>query len=315
MTTVTNYGFAWDKSNADRYVLFFADLGPYLTEDNGQTFRTLRAPRGPENAFSTVSGAISPTQPNTMITASGSWDVQKILITRNAGALSPTWESVPGTQNAFYGAIVFHPTNGNIAYAGKYRFNKMETENRFEELPRWIHAMYPGNGNIVYSVDYATEYTRVWKSVDGGFTWTNPYPDVPYPSINILNRHITIAPNDSDKIFIPIRTIGLVVLTKTGYSLRNQAHGLTKSDLPYSSVDTSRVAVDPRNPNLIYTAYDLNFIGQSNGIFRSTDGGNTWTKILFNLGDRFPVEGMSVNPHNGYIYIGGKAGSMRMAPP
>ncbi|HEV3153969.1 MAG TPA: hypothetical protein VGZ02_09215 [Candidatus Baltobacteraceae bacterium] len=62
---------------------------------------------------------------------------------------------------------------------------------------------------------------------------------------------------------------------------------------------TASLAVDPRNPNIVYAA-SLGHAFKPNsarGLFKTTDGGKTWSRILF-VDDRTGANSVSMDPHN-----------------
>ncbi|MBE7445003.1 MAG: hypothetical protein HS132_07050 [Planctomycetia bacterium] len=77
----------------------------------------------------------------------------------------------------------------------------------------------------------------------------------------------------------------------------------------FGSVNTGNVAVDPVSPNVVYAGSYAAAKGQSNGVFRSTDYGMTWTNVSGNLGSAFNCPTLQVNPYTRYVYAGGFHGT------
>ena len=121
----------------------------------------------------------------------------------------------------------------------------------------------------------------VWKTTDAGRTWNPIFDDQPTGSIGV----IAVAPSNPDVIYV------------------GSGEGLHRPDLStgngvYKSVDGGgtwahlgltdaqqipNLAVDPRNPDRVFIAalghpYGPN---EERGIFRSTDGGRTFQKVLY----------------------------------
>lgn len=79
-----------------------------------------------------------------------------------------------------------------------------------------------------------------------------------------------------------------------------------------SSVTCGGLAVDPSNPNIIYYGTgELNFSLDSyygDGVFKSTDGGTTWTKIATTAVGRY-ISQIAINPQNtNIVYLSGSNG-------
>jgi photosystem II stability/assembly factor-like uncharacterized protein len=120
----------------------------------------------------------------------------------------------------------------------------------------------------------------VWKTTDAGLTWNPVFDGQPIASIGAVE----VAPSNPN-----------VVYAGTGESDIRSA--LSSGDGVYKSSDggktwkniglretrqISRIVVDPRNPDVVYVgalghAYGPN---SERGVFKSTDGGTTWTHIL-----------------------------------
>ncbi len=122
----------------------------------------------------------------------------------------------------------------------------------------------------------------VWKTENAGRTWF-PISDqgIPIGSIGA----IAVAPSNPNIIYVgtgeaDIRSqhsygIGMYKSTDAGKTWTHIGLEATRQ--------IGRVAVDPANPNRVYVAalghvYDAN---PDRGVYRSTDGGATWKKVLF----------------------------------
>ncbi len=141
----------------------------------------------------------------------------------------------------------------------------------------------------------------VWKTENAGRTW-QPISDrgIPIGSIGA----IAVAPSNPDIVYVgtgepSIRSqhsygIGMFKSTDAG---RTWTHiGLEGTS------QIGRVAVDPANPNRVYVAA-LGHVYEANpdrGVYRSTDGGATWKKVLFNSKDPNNVGAidLAIDPKN-----------------
>jgi photosystem II stability/assembly factor-like uncharacterized protein len=121
----------------------------------------------------------------------------------------------------------------------------------------------------------------VWKTDDFGRTWKPIFDDQPTGSIGT----IAIAPSDPNTIYVG-----------SGEGL--QRPDLSTGDGMYKSTDGGKtwrhlglrdgqqipaILVDPRNPNRLFVAVLGHPYGPNSerGVFRSTDGGLTWQKVLY----------------------------------
>jgi photosystem II stability/assembly factor-like uncharacterized protein len=136
----------------------------------------------------------------------------------------------------------------------------------------------PGQPNVFYM---GQVNGGVWKSNDYGRTWNPIFDDQATQSIGA----IAVAPSDPRIVYVA-----------TGEGL--QRPDLSVGDGIYRSDDAGKtwvhlglrdgqqipaLAVDPRDPNRLFAAilghpYGAN---EERGIFRSTDGGQTWQKVLY----------------------------------
>ena len=122
----------------------------------------------------------------------------------------------------------------------------------------------------------------VWKTTDGGQNWLC-VSDSTFESASV--GAITVAPSDPNIVYVgmgeaEIRSNitygdGVYKSTDGGKSWRHS--GLKQADA------IGNIEVHPQNPNLLYAAALGNPFAPNpdRGVFRSTDGGASWTKILF----------------------------------
>jgi len=135
-----------------------------------------------------------------------------------------------------------------------------------------------GQPNVYY---FGAVGGGVWKSTNGGVTWEPIFDGQPISSIGA----IAAAPSNPDVIYVGTGEAdfrsnltygnGVYKSTDAGHTWKNI--GLK------ASRHISRIAIDPKNPNVVFVAAMGSAYGPGaeRGVFRSTDGGATWQKILF----------------------------------
>jgi photosystem II stability/assembly factor-like uncharacterized protein len=121
----------------------------------------------------------------------------------------------------------------------------------------------------------------VWRTGNAGVTWDPLFDDQPIGSIGAL----AVAPSDPNVIYVgtgeaSLRsdiTYGAGVYKSTDGGAHWHALGLADTR------HIGRVLVDPRNPDVVLVAALGHAYGPNveRGVFRSTDGGRTWTKVLY----------------------------------
>ena len=142
----------------------------------------------------------------------------------------------------------------------------------------------------------------VWKTTDAGVTWASVWKGQPVGSIGA----IALAPSDPSVIYVG-----------TGESdIRSD---LASGDGVYKSIDAgrtwkkiglddtrqvSRIVVHPQDPNIVFVAALGHAYGpnEERGVFRSTDGGATWTKVLYR-GPAVGAADLALSPDNPDILL------------
>jgi hypothetical protein len=210
------------------------------------------------------------------------------------------------------------------------------------------NTLYAGTGEANASGDSAAG-TGMYKSTDGGDTWTGPL------GLSVFNGRaigsIAVRSGDPNTIYaattrgvagvssvsggavslIPgAAAWGLYKSTDGGATwtfLHNGAASAAACDTvaeataagsPCSVRGVRRVALDPSNPDTVYAG------SYSRGIWRSTDGGATWAQIKptlanhpadANMRPEFAVTTLPNGKTRMYVYEGSSSGSLANAPP
>ncbi|HLR06281.1 MAG TPA: hypothetical protein VK117_10735 [Pyrinomonadaceae bacterium] len=121
----------------------------------------------------------------------------------------------------------------------------------------------------------------VWKTDDYGRTWTPIFDDQPTGSVGC----IAVAPSDPNIVYVgsgeglqrPDLSVGDGIYKSTNAGKTWTHLGLRDGQ------QIPQIAVDPRDPNRILVAVAGHPYGpnEERGIFRSTDGGKTFEKVLY----------------------------------
>jgi photosystem II stability/assembly factor-like uncharacterized protein len=137
----------------------------------------------------------------------------------------------------------------------------------------------------------------VWKSTNFGATVEPIFNDQPAASCG----PIAVAPSDPNVVWVgtgePASTransIGRGVFKSTDAGKTWQHMGLDDSE------ETTAIVIDPRNPRTVYVAALGHLWGPNaeRGIFKTTDGGKTWTNALV-VDDRTGFSDLVMDPKN-----------------
>ena len=136
----------------------------------------------------------------------------------------------------------------------------------------------PGNPAVYY---LGADGGGIWKTTDGGVTWKPIFDGESSPSIGALavapsNPNIIYAGTGVNTVYGDV-TYGNGMYKSTNGGERWQHLGLQDTQ------HIARILVDPRNPDIVLVAAIGHPYGpnEERGVFRSTDGGKSWKKVLF----------------------------------
>ena len=156
-------------------------------------------------------------------------------------------------------------------------------------------AIAPSNPKIIYvgSGDSAPRNTvmpgaGVYKSTDGGKTWTN----VGLNDTRMINW-IIVSPDNPDVVYVA--SLGhLFAPSPDGGVYKTTDGGKTWKKILFVNDQTGAItlAMDPQNPQVLYAAmwqmqrraWTFTSGGPGSGLYKTTDGGSTWKNISRNPG-------------------------------
>ena len=168
------------------------------------------------------------------------------------------------------------------------------------------NILYVGTGEKTVRGNVSPGYGGFWKSDDAGETWKKMNLDIDQVQVG----RIAIHPKNPDIVYIAIigdlfkdsNKRGVYKSTDGGKSWRQVLFSNERS----GAVD---ISIDKNNPRIIFastwnirrTPYSLESGGEGSGLWKSTDGGETWKNISDNEGlpsGVWGISGVSVSPVN-----------------
>ncbi|HEX6650802.1 MAG TPA: hypothetical protein VF075_14725 [Pyrinomonadaceae bacterium] len=159
----------------------------------------------------------------------------------------------------------------------------------------------PGQPNVYY---VGAASGGIWKTIDGGVHWDPIFDSQPVSSIGAL----AIAPSDPNIVWAGtgepwIRShisVGQGVYKSTDAGKTWTLMGLEKTGR------ISRVIIDPKNPDIVLVGALGHAYGPQpeRGVFRTTDGGKTWERVLF-TDEKSGCSHLEMDPNNPKVLFAG----------
>lgn len=158
----------------------------------------------------------------------------------------------------------------------------------------------PSEPNLFYM---GTTGGGIWKSTDYGIKWTN-ISDGHFSSASPSIGALAVAPSNPDIIYVGSgeSDIRNDMITGDGiYKSMDAGKSWSYSGLRDTHT-ISTIVIDPQNPDIVY-ASSLGHVfapDANRGIFKSTDGGQSWQKIFF-IDDKTGAIDLVMDPHNSQV--------------
>ena len=237
-------------------------------------------------------------QNDSILYASKQWT--KIYRSINGGEtwssiLNPPWSG----SMAFIGPFVISPSEPDIMYAGsQYVYKSInggtnwlitDNDQNFNTSGVYGMAISHQTSDVVYiTTIYGWARPSVWRTGDGGATWTDLTGDLP----NRYFTAITVDPTDDSKVYLVVSGFG------TSHCFRSTDSGDTWQDIGAGlpDVPTNAIIVDPLYPHNLYLGNDL-------GVYISDDYGNNWGFFSEGLNEAVIAQDFSISGSNRKIRV------------
>jgi len=161
------------------------------------------------------------------------------------------------------------------------------------------HAAHP------FTFYFGSTGGGVWKTTDAGQTWNNISDD--YFAVGSIGA-VTVAPSDPNVLYVGTGSADPRGNVSAGKGLYKSTDGGDTWELKglEKTGQISSIQVHPDNPEVIYVAALGNVFGQNpeRGVFRSTDGGDTWEKVQY-VSDKTGAIDLVMDPNNPRVLYAG----------
>ncbi len=226
--------------------------GMWRSDDGGRSWKNI----GLKDSRHIIRIVIHPKDPNTVWVASmghlfGPNTERGVFKTTDGGK---TWKRTLYVNDQTGASdLVMEPNNPNVFYAGTWRVIRTP-----------------------YSLESGGEGSGLWKSIDGGETWTNISSKKGLPKSTWGIVGVAVSASNPDKVYSILENAnGGMYMSNDG----GETWSLTSSDnnIRQRAWYYTKVFVDPKNENLVYAP--------NVGFMRSRDGGRTFQGVRTPHGD------------------------------
>jgi photosystem II stability/assembly factor-like uncharacterized protein len=199
--------------------------------------------------------------------------------------------ALPFAQTAKKPAVL-QSTSPELRVKGFEQYKAMQQASKFKDL-KW---QYLGPTNVSgrvtdvavvapkgknYTIYVAAASGGVWKTENEGTTWTPIFEH----EVSAAIGDIALAPSDPQTIWVGTGEHNIFRSSQGGCGIyKTTDGGKTWANMGLSDTNTiARIVVHPTNPEIVYVAAGGHEWTKNaeRGVFKTTDGGRTWQKVLF----------------------------------
>ncbi len=183
------------------------------------------------------------------------------------------------------------------------------------EVPAWVTqgpyniggrintiANNPGNDQIIY---VGSVCGGIHKTTDGGETWHPIFDNKEYMAI----AHIVVSPHDTNTLYVGTGDPNISGYPWVGNGIyKSTDAGATWQHLGLDNVGiVTKIAINPNDEDIIYAAtMGIPFIRDENrGLYKTTNGGETWDKILYLSNDAGIIDMVMIPESPDTLFVAG----------
>ena len=207
------------------------------------------------------------------------------------GGRTKSAAGVPGQPNIFYIGVcnggVWKTTDFGRTWQPIFDSQDTGSIGAIAVAPSDPNVLYVGSGEGLQRPDLSTG-DGIYKSTDAGKTWTHlglrDGQQIP---------QIAVDPRNPERLFVAVLGHPYGPNEERGvYRSTNGGQSFQKVLGKDENTGANDVAIDPRNPDTVYAALwearqgpweNSSWTGPGGGVFKSTDGGNTWRPLTNGL--------------------------------
>lgn len=252
-------------------------VGIFRSENGGNSWENING----NIDFRTVSTlAMDRTNPQVLYAARGrpgdNPDIMGVFKTTDAGI---RWVRVVNTGSPMSVSVAIDPNDSRVIYAGGHGGSLYKSVDaganwvllgRDGDLKTFLPLVVvthlivdPQDSRTVYAGGY---HNGLAKSTDGGQTWK-------YINEGLVTSWVhSLAINPTNENVVYAGTMGDGIFKTTDGGSRWER--LSQS---YELIGAGAIALDPQNPDVVYVGTEYGYPGR---VFKSTNGGRSWNKIL-----------------------------------
>lgn len=200
------------------------------------------------------------------------------------------------------------PTPPEVRLQGFARHLEMKKNSPFKDL-KWqflgptnvsgrctdVAVVTPKGKN--YTIYVATASGGVWKTENEGTTWVPVFDQELSTSIG----DIAIAPSNPNIIWVGTGEANIFRSSHPGCGIYKSVDaGKTWQHMGLTDTNTiARIVIHPQNHDVVYVAASGHewTLNQERGVYKTTDGGKTWAKIL-NVNEQTGAIDLAMDPSN-----------------